>query len=260
MRKCLKVARCLPSSYSYQRSIDDTAGPSPRKALSLIDRLNLYDTIFTDPNQDMTSSPNLENWHKAYELLAKITGEPKDPALRIVRSILIPTNEDAYRSWLLCAIVPWVPFVQDAKSSNNLHSATNTAPVVAVHIAREGLKIEKKSTSIIKNGVLHLGSIIHCIETCSDVTVALALSGKRKHEPSVRETLGMQIRGWGTYWRNGIMLAMLVQAVYTEGETGMGQVVLDSNTFSSSEYRTQQVNYEVLEFVDAIRATRCIRS
>ena len=186
----------------------------------MIDRLGLYDTIFTDPKQDIKSSIVNEDWFRAYDLLSRILNEPEHAHLRTIRSILIPTSGDVYLSWLLCAIAPWVLCVQETEIVGSLPTTTKTPPLIAVTVAREGMKIENKSINVIKNGVMHYDDITCSINSSSDSVAAPSVSGKRKYAPSDREELGMQIRGWGVHWRSSTVLSLLVNSMKTGTGTG----------------------------------------
>lgn len=54
-------------------------GPDPYRALVLIDRLNLYQTIFSDPTQDARKvyKPDLENWTAVYDFLKVLPSRGK---------------------------------------------------------------------------------------------------------------------------------------------------------------------------------------
>ena len=55
-------------------------GPDPHRALGLIDRLTLYQTIFSDPTQDAQKvfNPDLSNWSTVYNFVKTLPSESAD--------------------------------------------------------------------------------------------------------------------------------------------------------------------------------------
>ena len=198
----------------------------------MIDRLGLYDTVCTDPRQKVPSRVEHKDWHKAYDLLYKVLNEPENPSIKVLRSILTSTSDDVYHSWLLCTVVPWVPPIQGAETCDDFTSVAKAPLPLAVIVAREGLKIENKSMSIIKNAVLQIKSISLSIDTSLENVTIPSTGGKRRPESSDREDLGMRIREWGTCWRNSTMLAMLVEAMHVSGGSGKIRVRRVTEPFS----------------------------
>ena len=79
-------------------------GPNPRSAFDLIAEVGLYDTIFTDPTQDLNYTPETALWPRAYILLDEfIRGESHQK----IKQTLLPDTESRHSAWLLTAFVPW---------------------------------------------------------------------------------------------------------------------------------------------------------
>jgi tRNA nucleotidyltransferase (CCA-adding enzyme) len=196
-------------------------GPRPHLALSTIHRLGLYNTIFTDPGWTSSQMADTTHWPQACnQLRTLVCGDSE--AARVVASILecndaTSKQEHPAQCWLLCALVPWAridgPHAGNAKVKHGWP--------VAASVAREGLKVNNKSTAMIKNAVLHIDEIIATKDAfCrrpKDTTVPI----KRKQEMISREAQGMSIRRWGAGWRSSTLFALLVESTGTENEQGM---------------------------------------
>jgi hypothetical protein len=186
---------------------DFILGKNPQSALSLIDSLELYEVIFSDPKASDIPSPNIRNWSRAYGQLSRIASASPTTPLNRLKDTLISNADDLYLAWLLCALTPWsriqLPHKSDAK--------TKPLPPVAAIVAREGLKTDNRVTNIIKNAVLHMDEIIASKDSIASEEKQSGNSVKRKSSSNSREALGMSVRRWGTHWRNSAMFSLLVQ-------------------------------------------------
>ncbi|MCJ1288219.1 CCA tRNA nucleotidyltransferase, mitochondrial [Xylographa opegraphella] len=197
-------------------------GPQPKYALSLIDRLGLYNTVFTDPGQERTLVVDTTHWAKAYNELCAVEGaETGDclspPALQTIKHFLISNTHETYLSWLLCALTPWAKVENPEKQKKG---AKKNPPMLAV-IAREGLKTENKALNVIKDAAIYYNEIIASKDALFEVASSVMVPMKRKQETLSREALGMAIRRWGGNWRSATLLAMLVEIMGTEESVGM---------------------------------------
>ena len=192
-------------------------------ALSLINRLGLYNTIFTDPREVGYDSVDTSNWKKAYDGLQEIMA-PNDgcdkglDCLGVIKSVLLRDSDDDYLAWLLCAFTPWAHI-----KSTVPEKSMSKAPIpLAAAIAREGIKADNKVTKLVEGAVTNLNEIVASQNTVAsqgqDAPTTSPL--KRKFESPSRESLGMSIRRWGPRWRNHVMYAVLVGLMEAEDDTG----------------------------------------
>ncbi|MCJ1385352.1 CCA tRNA nucleotidyltransferase, mitochondrial [Xylographa soralifera] len=200
-------------------------GPRPRYALSLIDRLGLYDTVFTDPSQEGALVIDTTHWSKAYNELCTIEraetgGCPSPGALETIKNMLIMNDHELYLSWLLCAVTPWAqlenPVKQKKRSKKNL--------AMAAVVAREGLKTENKALNVIRDAAVHYTEIIASKDAYFEEASSVVVPMKRKQEALSREALGMAIRRWGGNWRSATLFAMLVEIMRVEESTGRQEI------------------------------------
>ncbi|KAL8912564.1 MAG: hypothetical protein Q9171_002428 [Xanthocarpia ochracea] len=188
-------------------------GPNPRQALHLIDRLGLYQTIFTIP--DSGASPPamaFSNWRKAYDQLeAFVNAEPKESdthnAMTTIKSILLSNSEDVYRMWLLCAFVPWARVAPAAPKKPGAKSASTPAAIAA----QKGIKADNTSKDLIENAVSHLENIIQVRHAVTKEGTMTTNPLKRKQGNVSREEQGLSIRKWGSNWRCSVMYAILTE-------------------------------------------------
>ncbi|MCJ1394229.1 CCA tRNA nucleotidyltransferase, mitochondrial [Xylographa bjoerkii] len=193
-------------------------GPRPMYALSLIDRLGLYNTVFTDPSQERSLVADTTHWTKAYNELssinrAEISGPLSSGALPTVKSMLVLNDHEAYLSWLLCALSPWANIENPVKQKKG---AKKNPPMAAV-VAREGLKTENKALNVIKDAALHYTDIIASKDSIFAEASSIVVPMKRKQQALSREALGMAIRRWGPTWRSTTVFALLIEIMETEG-------------------------------------------
>ena len=202
--------RILDIRYVCQKLKVVNSGKCPFKALALIDRLGLYDTIFSDPANAVLTAPDLDYWQQAYLFLRSVlcrtdqdTSSLTDSHSRI-QSILIRGAEEAYLAWLLAALTPWA-----------IHQAPPTGkpgrkkiqPMAAV-VAREGLKVNNRISEVITGACTNWEEISKLVinrkyspkeDTCSEII-----------DSTDRSALGMSIRRWGFNWRYHVLFALLL--------------------------------------------------
>ena len=136
--------------------------------------------------------------------------------MQVIREILLTETEQIFLAWLLCSLTPWA-----RTKASNFHESEARPPFpIAAVVAREGLKLDNKSLSIVKNSVLHFDDIIASKLATSNGIQASAIPMKRKRSVLTRDRLGMSIRRWGTNWRSSVVFALLVQSMEAEHENG----------------------------------------
>lgn len=214
----LKMLGCpeLDPSFSVLK------GPGPHRALSLIDRLGLYNEVFTDPTNVDCKLIDTADWHRAYNLLqtmieARLKGPSLQTPLSTIPLILLPSSEDIYHAWLLTCFVPWArePPISSQRSLKRPLTAASLA-------AREGIKAENKLYRLVDDAAFHLQDIIEKKDAFNheDQTTTLALKRKQGANPEIqRQIQGLAIRKWGSNWRNSVMYALLTEVSEAKTET-----------------------------------------
>ncbi|CAF9927268.1 CCA tRNA nucleotidyltransferase, mitochondrial [Imshaugia aleurites] len=210
------------------QSLSLLRGPGPHKALCLIDRLGLYNEVFTDPTDADCKLVDTANWHRAYDQLRDIIqagskGSKLPKSIETVRSILLGSPEDLYHAWILTCFVPWArePPKSRQKSSKRPMSAAGLA-------AREGIKAENKICRLVDDAVFHLQDIVEKKGAICHEDQTTPLPSTR--DPGVsagaqREIQGLAIRKWGSSWRSSVMYALLTEIAETKTETDSGAVL-----------------------------------
>lgn len=175
-----------------------TRDTHPRIALQIIDRLNLYHAIFTDPAKQDEAKPDISRWQVAYDGLEDLLSSQSPGS---VGATLVRTPGAKYTAWNLAAVAPWIK-VEDAPGTKK---KANALPPVGV-MAREGFKACNKLTDVM--GACHK----HGAEILELKTAVL----EGKEHISERDRFGMAIRRWEQYggsWRLQVLATMLVEAM-----------------------------------------------
>lgn len=177
-------------------------GPDPRYALSLIDKLGLYYTIFSDPTAENggVCTPDTQKWEQVIEQLYEIT-EGQDS----LRNILVNGDEESYIAWQLCAVIPY----RDAPQPEPVKDGGKVPPPAVTQIAREGIKATNKVCDVITAAVRNQQEISQMVAKLHEQSTR-----PNKHveaeNAGARDVLGMAIRRWGSSWRSQVMYALLV--------------------------------------------------
>lgn len=193
-------------------------GPDPYAAICLIDRLGLYNTIFTNPQVDMNGCVDTKNWRLAYYPLRELAradskGDENSSHLSTLAKILLRDPEDRYLAWMMSCFVPWARVENPTLNSK---SPTTFAAVAA----REGIKADNKLMKIIEDAVLKLESVIKMKDSVVSRTKSSTLPMELRDHSSIREMHGLAIRDWGPRWRSIAMYALLVQLGEVREESG----------------------------------------
>jgi tRNA nucleotidyltransferase (CCA-adding enzyme) len=168
-------------------------GPDPHMALTIIDELDLYRTVFVDPAQESVYTPNTDNWSATYIALGTIITSSADPRA-FIQSVLIQNDEEKFLSWIMVAMVPWA----DAPEPEPLKTGKIPPPMVTT-MAIAALKAPNKVTDL----------LTPCVRNLKEIREL-----KDKGENS-REILGMAIRRWGASWRQQVLFALLYEIFTT---------------------------------------------
>lgn len=153
-----------------------TTGPDPYMALMLIHDLNLYRTVFGDPNDpeeqiDSTACPTV------YSTLQKVIFDCSIICLGLT------LKGDIGLAWILAAYVPW----RQSESA-------------AVRAAREGLKVPNTTLKILGEAVKNRQRIAELVQ-------------KVQAGEASRSEVGTTFRNAGPSWRFQTLYALLCDAV-----------------------------------------------
>ncbi|TVY37373.1 CCA tRNA nucleotidyltransferase, mitochondrial [Lachnellula occidentalis] len=174
-------------------------GQNPLNALQLIDRLGLYQFVFTDPTLQEIPVPSTTNWHFAYDCLEVLKSNETPGS---IYKSLVRSEDAKFIAWILTAAVPWakVPLPQSAKPKTKLPLPYGTL------VVREGIKATSKVCDVVT------GAFRNFVEI-TGLRDAIKRKDAYVHE---RDTIGMSIRRWdfqGKNWRLQVLLAILVEAI-----------------------------------------------
>ena len=187
------------------------AGPDPRGALHLIDRIGLYHTIFANHHDQVLA--DISTWSLAYNSLARLlpsNSEQKDvEQVEHMRHFLIGDDSSAYYAWMIAAFAPWT-----SVPARITKGKQKSPPTRAVEVGRESLRSDNKTLNILRDASSNYEDIIRCKSSL----LANTISG---NSAEIRQHIGLRIRSWGKEWKLCVVLAMLQEAMkgrdFTDG-------------------------------------------
>ena len=201
-----------------------SVGPDPHAALGLIDRLNLYNCIFTNPKAPPGTREHVstEKWRFAYDSLRELAKvDPYDcespKHLQTIALILLRNPEDLYLAWTMSCFVPWARVERPVPIST---SSTTPAAIAA----REGIKAKNTLSKIVKDAGLELDYIVRMKDSVASEAVSSTSPLKRKDRSAARESQGLVVRRWGPHWRSMAVYALLVQLSEAEDESSRSSI------------------------------------
>ncbi|KAL2851623.1 hypothetical protein BJY01DRAFT_232881 [Aspergillus pseudoustus] len=178
-------------------------GPDPRRALHIIDRLNLYPTIFAN-HQDAVGVET-STWFLVYDSLHRLLSpDEESDAVERVRALLVRDPLEKYYAWVIAAHAPWsvVP-TRDHPDGKKPY-----LPRMA-EVARDSLRADNKTVTLLKQAATHWRDII-------DVKTAV-VEGQIQGTPAViRQQVGLHVRSWERDWRLCILLSLLQEIIQGE--------------------------------------------
>ena len=184
------------------------AGPHPFTAIALLDRLNLYNDVFTDPTDNTPLVAETSNWNKAYGFLsdiiqARATDTAESTYIKNLGLILIRNDNDGFLSWMAACFVPWArTMLPEAKIVKKRSS------IVATRAARDGIKADNKICKVLEDAVSNLSNVI----SLKNATFkGLAHHSESSRRVPSRDIQGQAIRSWGPDWRSTVLFAMLTE-------------------------------------------------
>ncbi|KAF2199538.1 poly A polymerase C-terminal region-like protein [Delitschia confertaspora ATCC 74209] len=210
-------------------------GPDPHMALSLIDRIGLYETVFTDPTRDIDYSPDIKHLKTAYDLVTKLASVSKETSpLAEIPKALMRDSEENYLAWICAAMMPWAdaPMPSPPKP-------TARPQYIAQLVAREGIKAPNKVSDVIAASLRFAEEIRTVKDACYE-RIKYPHRKNTREEAIARDTLGMAIRRWGSTWRTQVLFSLL-------HEICLGQISRDTTLNSYSTFLSHLTSLDILE-------------
>jgi tRNA nucleotidyltransferase/poly(A) polymerase len=186
-------------------------GPDPLMALSLIDNLDLYNTIFTDPTRQLQPPPEARpHFGLAYNFVNELLSSKPDIPTTIPDT-LVRDAEEKYLAWICATVMSWAdaPMVPHQKPTQRPYYA-------AYLVAREGFKAPNKICDVIAASLQHGEEIRDLVDKCSD-QLRRPHARKGGEDVTTRDHLGMAIRRWGATWRTQVLFNLVYEIVQESG-------------------------------------------
>ncbi|KAF2739036.1 tRNA nucleotidyltransferase [Polyplosphaeria fusca] len=181
-------------------------GPDPHMALALIDRLGLYETIYTDPTREMHSRPDLSWFASAYGFVQSLAVRKADSDIPAVIPDILFNPDERFLAWTCAALMPW------ADAPTIPHQKATQRPYFAAQlVAREGVKAPNKIVDVITAALLNGEDIRKLVDDC--YKQLQRPDAKLGVNATARDTLGMAIRRWGSSWRTQVLWSMIYELV-----------------------------------------------
>ena len=156
-------------------------GPDPLRGLQMVDDLNLYKTVFTDPS---IQDPQLDEHEYPRALLA--LQHVFDHATLLC--LVLRPKDDVTTAWTLAT---YVPYCDDE--------------AVAVTAAREAIKATNNISKVLSDSVRNYKSIQTVVQRVIDSS-------------ATRAEVGVLLRNAGKAWRFQVLYALLCDAVHVSSE------------------------------------------
>jgi tRNA nucleotidyltransferase (CCA-adding enzyme) len=176
-----------------------------RGSLQIIDRIGLWSTIFTDPTANSLVVPDTKNWHLVYDCFQQLESHSTPGS---IYQSLVRSPDARYFSWMLVALTPW-----SAISGPTVKPGAKPPPPLIAQVAREGIKAESKTCSLIAGAFRNF----------PDINALRDAILKKETWTNERDKVGMSIRKWdsqGGHWRLHVLFALLVETFNGASSTG----------------------------------------
>lgn len=180
-------------------------GNDPHLALTYIDKLALYEIIFTDPSTDYKGSPELQHWCESYSCAARLCQSQETPSI----SHYLETTKAENKSflYLLSAITPYA----NAPNPPSAKKSSKEFPTMASSVVRRGLSAPKKICDNVSAAITNHKNIAQAKDAFVKEKRLSKNSDVRSspQSPTGRETLGLLVRQWGGSWKFQAAFALL---------------------------------------------------
>jgi tRNA nucleotidyltransferase/poly(A) polymerase len=80
-------------------------GPRPRMALEIINKYNLYKTVFTYPTRELPAEPDTTLFQPAFEFVDSLVQRQTQD--HIVADHLVRNTDEQYLAWICATMMPW---------------------------------------------------------------------------------------------------------------------------------------------------------
>ncbi|KAJ5812950.1 TRNA nucleotidyltransferase [Penicillium robsamsonii] len=179
-------------------------GPDPRGALELIDRLQLFSTIFANHQDEVKADTS--TWPLAYNTMARLLHPEADNSEEVravtkrVRNILFRDETTIYYAWMITTFAPWTSIPARAGKGSK------PVPPRAVEVGRDSLRTDNKTLNALRASALHYKETI----ATKNALLANEMSGT---PAEIRQRVGLQMRSWNKDWKLCILLAIMQEAM-----------------------------------------------
>ncbi|KAJ5497339.1 TRNA nucleotidyltransferase [Penicillium fimorum] len=179
-------------------------GPDPRGALELIDRLQLFPTIFANHQDEVKADTS--TWPLAYNTMARLLHPEADDSEEVqavtkrIRDILFRDETTIYYAWMIATFAPWTSIPTRAGKGSK------PVPPRAVEVGRDSLRTDNKTLNALRASALHYKETI----ATKNVLLANEMSGT---PAEIRQRVGLQLRSWNKDWKLCILLAIMQEAM-----------------------------------------------
>ncbi|KAJ5178423.1 uncharacterized protein N7500_001122 [Penicillium coprophilum] len=179
-------------------------GPDPRGALELIDRLQLFPTIFANHQDEVKADTS--TWPFAYNTMARLLhpeagdSEEVQAVTKRVRDILFRDETTIYYAWMIATFAPWTSI------PGRTGKGTKPLPPRAVEVGRDSLRTDNKTLNALRASALHYKEAI----ATKNALLANEISGT---PAEIRQHIGLQLRSWNKDWKLCILLAIMQEAM-----------------------------------------------
>ncbi|KAH7115984.1 tRNA nucleotidyltransferase [Dendryphion nanum] len=209
-------------------------GPDPLLALQLIDKLGLYNTIFTDPTRDLKSEPDTDYFSPAYAFVNSVVREKASNIPETIGKTLTGNAEEQYLAWICATVMPW------ADAPTIPHQKPTQRPYYAAYlVAREGFKAPNKVCDVIAAALRDGEEIRKFVDECHS-QLRRPNSSKVGDDAAARDTLGMAVRRWGATWRSQVLFSLIYELV-------LGSVSRESILQSYTTFLDRLISLEILD-------------
>ncbi|KAJ5239242.1 hypothetical protein N7468_003861 [Penicillium chermesinum] len=179
-------------------------GPDPRGALEFIDKIGLYPTIFANQYDDIMADTS--KWYLAYNGLARFLSSDfeEDKGLRstVVNLRKMLVGDDSLYAWMIATFSPWAPI--PARTAQGKKGP----PQRCVEIARDGLRCDNKSLTVLRDAALHYEDIIKYRTAIQEKSRSGSMLSAED-----RQQTGLNIRKWGKDWKLCVLSAILQEII-----------------------------------------------
>ncbi|KAK2753138.1 CCA tRNA nucleotidyltransferase, mitochondrial [Arachnomyces sp. PD_36] len=185
-------------------------GPDPKRALETINRLGLYNTIFSNRRDEEVADTS--TWERAYNSVPLLLGEThantSDELKSLYKSVgdilIRDKTEDTYNFWLLASLSPWGVFPAPKAQPDR----PKPDPPLSTAVARDSLRNDNKTLTFLTSSVRRYPEIVA-------IKNAIGEGSMTGSEAEIRQKVGQAIRQLGVDWRLCVVHAILMDIMET---------------------------------------------